>query len=257
MSEFMHLLTGAYAVNGLDPDERAEFEEHLAGCPECATEVRGLLETTARLAESEAIEPPARLKLAVMAQIATTPQLPASSPSLPAETAAGDDTGVVVPLRRPGWNRGQRALAAAAAFLAVVAIGLSALLAQSNSERTDLSATQAAITAVLTAPDARTLAGSIAGGGRGTVVVSPSQGTSVFVGAGLPAAPAGHTYELWYMGAGGTAAPAGTFEPGANGQVTAVLSGTIGQASAVGMTVEPAGGSAKPTTTPIMAVRLV
>jgi anti-sigma-K factor RskA len=251
MSESMHLLTGAYAVNALDDAERADFEEHLADCPDCTAEVRGLRDTTARLAAAEAVQPPARLKAAVMAQIGGTPQL---SPMPTVEADPDDNT--VVPMRRPGWSWAQRTLAVAAALLTVVAIGLSALLVQSNAARKDLDARQAAVTRVLTAPDARSLAGSITGGGRGTVVVSASQGISVFVGADLPKAPPGHTYELWYMTSSGGAAPAGTFQPDPNGQVTAVLAGTIGNAAAVGMTVEPAGGSAKPTTTPIMALAI-
>ena len=36
----IHALSGAYAVDALDDDERAEFEKHLAVCPECRAEVR-------------------------------------------------------------------------------------------------------------------------------------------------------------------------------------------------------------------------
>lgn len=244
MSESMHLLTGAYAVNALDDAERAAFEEHLAGCPDCTAEVRGLLDTTARLAAAEAVEPPARLRAAVLAQIATTRQLPPER----------SDDGVVVAIRRPGWGWAQRSLAVAAALLAVVAVGLSALLAQSNSSRNSVDAQQAAVTRVLTAPDARTVGGAIPGGGRGAVVVAASEGTAVFVGSHLGAPPSGHTYELWYLTGSGAAIPAGTFQPAADGRVTAVLAGSVGDAAKVAMTVEPAGGSNQPTTTPLMAV---
>lgn len=272
MNESLHLLTGAYAVGALDPVELAEFEQHLVDCAECAAETRGLLATAARLASAEAVEPPARLKAAVLAQIATTRQLAplARADAVPAETvedadrgasesadvAAPAEGGVVVSIRRPGWSWGQKALASAAAVLAVVSIGLSALLAQSSSTRQQLDAQQQTITRVLTASDAHTLAGPVEGGGRGAVVVSPSLGTTVFVASQLPAAPSGHTYELWYLGADGNAVPAGTFVPGADGHATTVLTGAPGQAAAVGMTVEPAGGSPQPTTAPILAVKL-
>lgn len=274
MSESMHLLTGAYAVNALDPAERAEFEAHLADCPDCVAEIRGLRDTTSRLAAAEAVEPPARLKAAVLAQIAQTPQLapldPGSAPAQrvatgasaepvdadePAERQAADSGGLVVPMRRPGWGLAQRSLGVAAAILAVLAIGLTTLLVQASSARNQVDATQQAITRVLTAPDARALTGTLTGGGKASIVVSPSQGTTVFLGSGLRAAPAGHTYELWYMGVAG-AVPAGTFEPDSNGQVARVLTGDVGGASAVGVTVEPAGGSKQPTTTPVLALRL-
>jgi anti-sigma-K factor RskA len=159
-------------------------------------------------------------------------------------------------MRRPGWSWAQRSLAAAAALLAVVAIGLSTLLAQANSTRSQLDATQQAMTRVLTAADAHSLSGTLTDGGRATIVVSASQGTSVFLGTGLTAAPSGHTYELWYMGAGGTAVPAGTFDPDATGHAAEVLNGSIGSAAAIGVTVEPAGGSPKPTTSPVLALKL-
>jgi anti-sigma-K factor RskA len=241
----MHLLTGAYAANALDPAERADFEAHLADCPECTEEVRGLQATTARLASAEAVVPPARLKAAVMAQIANTRQLPVDATD-----------SVVVPMKRPGWSWAQRAVGVAAAVLAVVAIGLSALLANANHQRSQVAATVQQVTQVLAASDARYLSGSVASGGRATIVVSPTQGRSVFLGSGLPAAPSGHTYQLWYMGDGGSAVSAGTFNPDANGHVTEVLSGDIGTASAVGVTVEPAGGSAKPTTKPVLALAI-
>ena len=159
-----------------------------------------------------------------------------------------------MPLRRPGWSWGQRSLGIAAAVLAVVALSLSTLLVQSNSARTRVDATQAAVTRVLTAGDATVKHASIGGGTKVTVVVSPSQRTSVFLGDGLPAAPSGHTYELWYISAGG-AVPAGTFEPDSAGHVTKVLSGTVGGASTIGVTVEPAGGSQQPTTKPMVALQ--
>jgi anti-sigma-K factor RskA len=61
-------------------------------------------------------------------------------------------------------------------------------------------------------------------------------------------APAGKTYEAWVID-GGTAYPAGTFE--SNGTVELTREASRGDTIAV--TVEPAGGSSKPTTTPIAA----
>ena len=68
MTESIHLLTGAYAVDALDPDERAEFEGHLDGCADCRDELTGLIETAARLGSAAAITPPASLKAAVLGQ---------------------------------------------------------------------------------------------------------------------------------------------------------------------------------------------
>jgi len=265
----MHLLTGAYAVGALDPLEQAAFEEHLAGCGACAAEVRGLLEASARLGSAEALTPPPRLKESVLAKIASTGQLQASTPAEAEDTPApqavvsdsvavdSDDRAVVVPLGRPGWGAAQRWLAVAAAVAALVAVGLGTLLVQSNNARSQLDATQQAVTRVLTAADATSLSGSMASGGKATVVVSASEGTAVFLGSDVQPAPAGHTYQLWYVGGAHSApAPAGTFDPDSGGHVATVLSGPVGGAAAIAVTVEPAGGSLQPTTKPVMAVKL-
>jgi hypothetical protein len=66
----------------------------------------------------------------------------------------------------------------------------------------------------------------------------------------LPALAGGRVYELWYQPrAGANMVPAGTFAP-QNGTVVAPV--VLGESFvAVAMSVEPAGGSPQPTTTPI------
>ncbi|MEU8551183.1 anti-sigma factor [Streptomyces roseoverticillatus] len=46
-----HTAVGAYALGVLDDADAARFEEHLAGCPECAAELDGLMGLTPLLAE--------------------------------------------------------------------------------------------------------------------------------------------------------------------------------------------------------------
>ena len=43
---------GAYVLGSLDSDERAAFEAHMAGCEDCAAEVRALRRVTAALAHT-------------------------------------------------------------------------------------------------------------------------------------------------------------------------------------------------------------
>ena len=75
----LHLLTGSYALDALPPDEQAEFDKHLAQCPSCAQEVRGLRETAARLALATAVSPPPQLRAGVLAAVPRTRQLPRGS----------------------------------------------------------------------------------------------------------------------------------------------------------------------------------
>ena len=48
----IHALSGAYAVDALDPAERTEFELHLADCAACQAEVASFRETSALIAET-------------------------------------------------------------------------------------------------------------------------------------------------------------------------------------------------------------
>jgi len=240
MTESIHLLTGAYAVDALDGDERSEFESHLTGCDDCRQELRGMTETAALLAQAEAVVPPAALKAAVLSRIDSVRQLP------PVEVAP------VVALRT---RRTNRLLAVAAAVLAVAAASLSLLLAQARSNNSELSAQAQSVARVLTAADAHTVTSEFAGGGRGAVTVSATQGSAVLVATALPSPPSGQTYEMWFIDADGKARAAGTFVPGPNGSAALPLTGSPAGSAAVGVTVEPAGGSTQPTTKPILAVQ--
>jgi hypothetical protein len=75
----------------------------------------------------------------------------------------------------------------------------------------------------------------------------------VFTSSGLPVLPPSSVYELWFIGSAGVRA-AGLVPPGgARGPVFA--SGRYDD-DAVGVTVEPAGGTSAPTTTPIVVLTL-
>ncbi|MGW6391040.1 anti-sigma factor [Streptomyces sp. NPDC055103] len=89
-----HTLTGAYALDALDPEERAAVRLHLAGCPSCAREVEEFSETVARLGLAVAVPPPASLRAGVMERIATVRQEPPPTPraARTSETARNPET---------------------------------------------------------------------------------------------------------------------------------------------------------------------
>lgn len=109
----------------------------------------------------------------------------------------------------------------------------------------------AEIAALLSAPDALVATAATSAGGTATVVASLGAAAMVFTGAGLPVLPPSSVYELWFIGAGG-ARPAGLVPLTPAPVLAAGLSG----GDAIGVTVEPAGGSAAPTTTPIVVLTL-
>lgn len=232
----IHALAGPYALGGLPEDERRLFEAHLQVCETCRQEVRGLIETATRLGTAAAEEPPAALRESVMREVARTAQLP---PRV-------DDPAT---RRRPRWSARTATWFAAACLVVAVAAGAVAVRAQQRADRLDDA--RARVAAVLSAPDATSAMSPATPYGRGVLIASKSRNRVVFSLAGAKPLPKAKAYELWLMTGDGGARPAGLITgPGT------VLSGAIGDARQVGVTVEPAGGSPRPTTKPIMAMPL-
>lgn len=104
---------------------------------------------------------------------------------------------------------------------------------------------------VVTAPDA--LVAVIKGtaeapGASARLVMDKRTGRAVLAAHGLPPAPAGKAYQLWYI-AGGTPLPGGVFKT--DGEGRALLSDRVPEAgrdaSLFAVTLEPAGGVPAPT----------
>ena len=264
MSPDLHHLSGAYAVDALDIDERAAFEQHLSVCSACQSDVHELTEAAHSLAALADTAPPAALRTAVLAGIAqvrplpplvddeTTSDLSTSQHARTPETLpVGGEAGAaarhakVIPLfrRRTTWI----ASAAAAAVLAVGGVGAATWI---DSRPPELTAVQQ----VEQAPDAATVTRS-QGGFTATLAYSRSLDQSALTVSGMPAAPDGKTYQLWYVGSDEIARSAGFIDP-RDGSGQAVLQGDLSRAAAVGVTVEPSGGSTEPTTEPIMVMAL-
>ena len=92
-------------------------------------------------------------------------------------------------------------------------------------------------------------------GGTATVVVSRAQQKMIFTTAGLPPLPAAEVYELWLIGPP-RVRPAGLLPPPSAGKTAPLLASGLVAGDKVGVTVEPAGGTSMPTTTPILLISL-
>jgi anti-sigma-K factor RskA len=229
----IHALSGAYAVDALDPTEKAEFEAHLSACAECRAEVASLQEATAVLAETTPADPPPALRDRLLADIRTIRPLPPETP-----------TATVTPLRpRRRWAT----LAAAAAVLAVVGGGTvvyEQVSGPGQSEATN------PVDRVLRAGDAKRVTVTLPGNVRATLIRSVTEGKAVLVTQNMPAAPRGKVYELWLQTTGGAMVPAGLMKDA--GSRTVLLQGDAASATGAGITVEPAGGSDSPTSDPVV-----
>lgn len=239
----LHTLTGAYALHALAPDERAEFERHMEVCPACAQEVRELAATTTRLGLAVAVTPPPALKEQVLRRIATERQEP---PKVTRESRGGG--GGAAKGRALSRFTLAACLAAAAAF-GGVAVWQHQEAQDARARASDSQQRSDALAAVLAAPDARIRTGELPDGATGTVVVSRDRDKAAFIASGLAKPPGGKVYQLWFDD-GGTMRDAGLLDPSATSD-TVLMAGSVGTASGMGITLEPSGGSPRPTTDPL------
>jgi anti-sigma-K factor RskA len=110
-----------------------------------------------------------------------------------------------------------------------------------------------AVTAVERAPDVQQFTAHGPGGSTVTVYRSISRSTAAVAAQHLPGAPAGRVYQLWLEDSTGVLRPAGFLTGGTSSSAT--LRGDAATAQGAAITVEPAGGSPTPTSTPVAFVR--
>ena len=222
----------------------------------------------AQMGVAAATPAPAELHGRVMAALDATSQLPAAPAPDPA--AAAPDPAAPAPdpaARRGGPAPGSRSrrltlaprpqlvLAALATVGIVAAIFFGVELVRTERQLDDAQAQNRAIAAILTAPGARVISRPTSVGGSATVVISAAKRELAVSVTGLPQLPGAKVYELWLLGPPRTR-PAGllTLTPG--GRSGPVLASAVQAGDSLGITVEPAGGTALPTTAPIVVIAL-
>ncbi|MFD0314016.1 anti-sigma factor [Streptomyces flavalbus] len=252
----VHSLAAPYALDALEPAERVRFERHLARCPRCAAEVRALTEDAVRLAWSTATPAPPALRERVLAAVRTTPQEPAPAPAAAPGGLPPHVWGTEPP---PARARARRArplfvpLATATAAAALVVAGLFAVQAHRTQDELSAERDRAReIAHVLAAPDARAETGRDARGRLIGVVASASEGRAVVTLSGYGDPPGDRVHQLWLMRPGAQPRSLGLFD----GDTPLVASGLERSATSLAVTVEPDGGSPRPTTQPVVQVTL-
>lgn len=243
----MHSLGGLYATSALEPDARDAFEAHLDTCDTCRIEVCSFQETTGQLGVLTETPAPPALRSAVLSAIREIRPL---APSAAAEH--------LVPFARPTSRRRARLLMVAAAATLLAAVGLGGWAVDVASRLHESQTAVAAQVGVLAAPDARVYHVRLPDGATASYLVSRSSDRAAFAATVLADPGAGRTYQLWTVrrsvhGAE-TFVPDATFGKRATGLVW--LHTDVTNAAAIGITVEPAGGSRHPTMTPFAVQQL-
>jgi anti-sigma-K factor RskA len=252
------LLAAGHALRSLSPEESERYERLLATSPEARAEASSFAEVAAALDEAPPLsEPPADLKARLMAQIAVIPQHPTASEQVASEAtpdAAASPAQASSPAMTAAERKAQRrwysrpAVAAAAAAAAVILFAGGTAVGFAVAQHPQSTAQADVLASITSAPDAQRSTAKVAGGGTATLVWSPSLGKSAMIVNDVAAAPAGKTYQLWYI-RNGKATSAGLM----SGQWD-VLHGSMQAGDVVGLTVEPAGGSKQPTTKPVVTI---
>jgi anti-sigma factor RsiW len=243
----LHSLSGAYALDALKQGAESErFARHLNRCPSCTSEVREFREVATAMAFAAAAAPPPELRDQVLAAAALTRQLP------PEVKSHARGRRARAPRARVPWVPWLSGVAAAAV---VVAVLFGYAQAHTEQELSQARAQSQAIALVLSAPQVKLLTHATTKGGVATVVLAADRHEMVVTTSGLPALPAGKVYQLWLIGTKKTVS-AGLLPSATSGQTRPVLASGVVKGDTLGLTVEPAPGTAQPTTTPILALPL-
>ena len=253
----LHSLAAPYALDALEPAERVRFERHLRNCERCGAEVRALSEDAVRLAWSTAAAPPAAMRDRVLAAVRATPQQPGPerehTPQLPPHV-----WGTQPPPARSRAPRERRPLfvplATMTAAAALVVASLFAVQASRTQDQLNAERSQSReIAHVLAAPDARAGTGKDPRGRSLSVVASASEGQAIVTLSGYGVPPGGRVHQLWLMRPDAQPRSLGLFR---GGDTPLVATGLDKSATSLAVTVEPDGGSAQPTSQPIVQLAL-
>jgi hypothetical protein len=229
-------LLGAYALDAVPEDERRLVEEHLAVCEACRREVMEHRETVALLSGGAAA--PVGVWDRISAELEPEPPV-----SLEAQRA---------PRKIGRWATG---IAAAAAALAIVALGMKVVeqdrridrLAATSEDRALALAAEAA----LREPAARRVTLRSADGATSVEAVVLPDGTGYLYRNDLPSLPSGRTYQLWALG------EADPISTGVLGPKPGMVAFSVGPAiTGLAITQEVAGGVVAPTSDPLVAGQL-
>ena len=240
-------LAAAYALGTLEGDERARFEALLAARdPDATSSLQRCEEAIVAMAEDLRAAPPPRVKTALIGRIAAEGVSPAALPPAPSAPRRR----AVLPLVWAGaMAAGIAALAVGFAVSARYEARLQDLAREAAVLREDLARQQALVT-ILRDPATQvvTLAGQAPSPeARGRALWHATAGGLV-VTTGLPAPPAGKTYQLWAI-VGAKPIPAGVFSPDARGVASLQVApiGGVSRVDVFAVTLEPAGGLPAPS----------
>jgi anti-sigma-K factor RskA len=233
-------LLGAYALDAVDEDERAEVEAHLATCPRCRAEVAAHREVAALMANGSVVAPEG-----LWDRIADelSPELPASAPGA-ADLLAHLPRPARLERRHPRAFVGAIALAAAVmVVVALLSLQVSNLTQQLHSTKSVVGISAAVDSAL--AHQHRTITLTAADRSEDATVIIGSGDEGYWIGSNLVQLPSSETYQLWTIVRGKLIVSLGVLGPNPKAASAFRLAPDMGRLM---VTIEPEGGTPGPTT---------
>ena len=221
-------LATPYALNALSDDERESIDRQLASAPGPVAnafggEVREVREAMALVSSATAVEPPDRLRAALLADVE-------------------HDSG-----RRSRWSVILLS-AAAAIIIALAAVGIGIALRPNHGPAPTMTEQ------IMAAPDHHTVTGQLAGG-TATVVFSRDMNAGVLTLSNVPPPSQGSVYQMWLIDDKGPVS-AGTMDRTAMAPSITHVVHDLSKSKMLAFTVEPGNGSPQPTGTIITKLPL-
>jgi anti-sigma-K factor RskA len=159
----------------------------------------------------------------------------------------------VVALRRARASRSVWQFVAAACALVAIAVSGWGYSQHRTAERA--ASAQSSVQTLLHAPDLRVRTTALQHG-SGTLLYSTGEHRVMLIGQGMPALAPGKTYQLWMLPANGQAVSAATFHPDRAGNMQLSVSGDLSGFARMAISVEPAGGSPRPTLSTVQLLNI-
>ncbi|HEU0294946.1 MAG TPA: anti-sigma factor [Anaerolineales bacterium] len=242
-----------YALDALTDEERELVEAYLRAHPEARQQLDEMKEAVSALPQSVSpVEPAPRTKEALMARVAVERE--AKSHAVKQEQAPRP--------RETRWVNIFQAFGLGAATVAILwAIVLNVQLSYLRTQVSTLSEALVAQSNALEQinqqlaqqPVSETVTISLKGTdvqpqAQGQLIADPNKNSAVLVIAGLDQLEPGKTYQVWLID-GGSPKSAGLLSVDSKGQAVLIVTSelTIGEFNALGISVEPEGGSQQPT----------
>ncbi len=234
-------LRDAYVLGALPEEERRMFEDYLAAHPERQAEIDDLGAVAALLAFSpQEQEPAPELRSRVM-EVVEAEAEPRRARHRSAFARVGDYLNV-------------RSLALGAAALLVVGLLAWNVLLQGQMQDLQGQVEEAQDQRQVQQSQTIKLEGAWADQGANAEVASIHENKTILVAKNMPSVPEDRTCQIWVI-SDDVPEPSGLFQPDEN--ITAApITNSITKADVIAVTVEPAGGSEKPTSDPVLSAEL-